>query len=346
MNVEPAISSHPELYAAALADYLQTRSEAALSQAAWLSKIFVENGRGPQAIIAFHVDAFSRMVADWPYREQARASANALQFLLEVMITYGTEYKAYAESMLDQQAREAEQSEREKMEILAVIAHELRTPLTAAMGNLDLAVRSLSRGQLEQIPGLLRTAREALGRLSRLSADLVEASRGEPLPLKYTWLELGELVAQACTWARVAAEAKGVSLIQESEVGSCRVLGNADALLSILGNLLSNAIRYTPAGGRITVRHGLNSEGIWVEVADTGLGMTPDVQSRIFEKFYRAPEAHTITTQGLGLGLSLVQDLVRAHGGRVEVESAPRQGSTFRVILPVAGLTNPDESGN
>ena len=104
-----------------------------------------------------------------------------------------------------------------------------------------------------------------------------------------------------------------------------------------MGNLLSNAIRYTPPGGRVIVRYGQNKAGAWVEVTDTGIGMAPDVQARAFEKFYRAPEAHTVSTQGLGLGLSLVHDLVQAHGGRIEIESAPRQGSTFRVILPAQG---------
>jgi len=94
-------------------------------------------------------------------------------------------------------------------------------------------------------------------------------------------------------------------------------------------------VRYTPAGGTVTVRYGTEAEHAWVEVADSGIGMSPDVQQSIFEQFYRAPEAQKIEQQGLGLGLFLVQRLVQAHGGRVEVRSSPEAGSTFRILLPL-----------
>jgi signal transduction histidine kinase len=117
------------------------------------------------------------------------------------------------------------------------------------------------------------------------------------------------------------------------------VRGDADALLSVLGNLLSNAVRYTSPGGRVVVHHGLLTDDTgrwgWMEVKDTGIGMTPEVQSRIFEKFYRAPEAalQEGAGSGLGLGLALVQQFVAAHEGRIEVRSVPGEGSTFRVHL-------------
>ena len=110
--------------------------------------------------------------------------------------------------------------------------------------------------------------------------------------------------------------------------------GDADALLSVFGNLITNAIHYTPAEGRITVACGAADGKAWVTIADTGIGMTPEVQERIFEKFYRAREARAVEAQGLGLGLSLVHELVQARGGCVEVESAPGRGSTFRIVLP------------
>ena len=112
------------------------------------------------------------------------------------------------------------------------------------------------------------------------------------------------------------------------------MVADADALLSVFGNLLANAIRYTPAGGCITVHCGADDGEAWTTISDTGIGMAPEIQERIFEKFYRAREARDVEAQGLGLGLSLVQELVQAHGGRVEVQSAPGEGSTFRVVLP------------
>jgi signal transduction histidine kinase len=338
----------PETYERILAAYLETRSEAALYEVSLLSEGVIQSGLGPEDIIALHFETLDRLLEGRSYREQARAMSDAHQFLLEVMIAYGVRYKEFvelklAETMRDaeasaardrERALDAERADRQKSELLGVIAHELRTPLTAALGHLDLATRSLSRGQIERVPVLLGTAREALGRLSRLSADLVEASREGPTSLQMAPLDLGEIVGQACAWAEPAAVEHGVSLAREGGDARIGVLGSDDALLSVIGNLLSNAVRYTPEGGRVTVRQGIEAEWAWIEVSDTGIGMAPDVQARIFTKFYRAPDAQRLEAQGLGLGLSLVRQLVAAHRGRVEVRSAPGQGSTFRVMLP------------
>jgi two-component system phosphate regulon sensor histidine kinase PhoR len=129
-------------------------------------------------------------------------------------------------------------------------------------------------------------------------------------------------------------------LVRDDDLPSIIVEGDADALLSVLGNLLANAIRYTPAGGRITVGCGADQERAWATIADTGIGMAPEVRERIFEKFYRARDARDVEAQGLGLGLYLVQELVQAHGGSVEVESELGQGTTFRVVLPRAERDN------
>jgi two-component system OmpR family sensor kinase len=150
--------------------------------------------------------------------------------------------------------------------------------------------------------------------------------------------DLCEVVGEACVWAESAAAEKGLALACHNVLPSVSVVGDADALLSVFGNLLANAIRYTPAGGCIMVRCGADDGEAWTTITDTGIGMTPEVQERIFEKFYRAREAREVEAQGLGLGLSLVQEFVQAHGGRVEIQSAPGEGSTFRVVLPRGGI--------
>jgi len=182
---------------------------------------------------------------------------------------------------------------------------------------------------------MLGSAREALDRLSRLSGDLVEASRRGLQELVLTPQELDRLIKQAYDWARAASGAKAVALRREESSAPVVLDANADAMLSILGNLLSNAIRYTPAGGQVVIRQGVDGDEAWVEVEDTGIGMTPETQARVFEKFYRAPEARNVDAKGLGLGLSLVQQLVQAHQGRVEIRSAPGKGTTMRVYLPL-----------
>jgi signal transduction histidine kinase len=339
-----------DTYMQVLADYLRTRSEDALYRASLLSQTFVEQGVGPEEIIALHFEALERAMEGFSYREQARAIGDAHQFLLEVMIAYGVKYKEYLElrvrdSLREAEARaaaerqralDAERLERERSEMLTEIAHELRTPLTAAMGSLDLAARHLSHGRTERLTPLLGSAREALDRLSRLSAELMQATRGEAPELTVGRRPFTTLLDQAFSWASPAALDKGVELTREPGPDGVEVWGDADALLSVFGNLLSNAIRYTPAGGRVTVRHGVDEAWCWVEIADTGIGLAPETQAQIFERFYRAPEARALDAQGLGLGLTLVQQLVSAHNGRVEVQSAPGAGSAFRVLLPVA----------
>jgi signal transduction histidine kinase len=346
-----------DTYSQVLADYLTTRTEASLYRASLLSQTFVEHGLGPEEIIALHFEALEQVMAEYSYRQQARAIGDAHQFLLEVMIAYGVKYKEYLELRVQESMREAEartamerqraivaeQAERDRAAMLSEIAHELRTPLTAAMGSLDLVARNLSRGRVERISPLLGSAREALDRLSRLSAELMQATRGEAPQLAQSPQNLVDLLDQATTWAQPAAAEKGITLQQSAGPTPVVVIGDADALLSIIGNLLANAIRYTPSGGQVSVRHSCDPEWCQIEITDTGIGIAEEARARIFERFYRAPDARALDAQGLGLGLSLVQQLVLAHGGQIDVESELGIGSTFRVILPIAGTNEAEE---
>ncbi len=342
---EAAIQS----YMVALEEYIGSRTESALFRASILSQHFVESGLGPDDIIAMHFEGLDQLLSKMTPREQTRAVGDAHQFLLEVMITYGVKYKEYlelklAESIREAEARaeyeqqralEAERVEQEKSEILASIAHELGTPLTAARGHLELAVRSLNSGRTDTLVPLLGSTQEALDRLSRMTADLVQVSRGEPMDVDRSPIELRVILTKACDWARPSARSKGVDLIPEGDIPDVQLIANEGALLSIFGNLLSNSIRYTPAGGSVHINSGRQGDEVWVDVQDDGLGMSSEVQQRIFDKFYRGPDARKANSQGLGLGLTLVQQFVNSHRGRLELESEPGKGSRFRVFLPV-----------
>jgi signal transduction histidine kinase len=345
-------------YTSILSEYFTHRAEQALYRASLLSQKFIDEGLGPEEIIAIHAEAVEAATAGLGYRERARASADALQFLLEMMIAYGVQYQTYLDLRLREREREiearlslerqrvqdAEQSEHEKEEILATISHELRTPITAAIGNIDLARRSLERQQHERLPRQLTASRDALGRLSQLTDDLVGASQ-EGLPLLSPEpVVAGDIVRQACAFARPTADEKQIAIVAE-EIGTCEAVGDASALLTVFGNLLSNAIRYTPEGGRVEVRCGVDGDWAWFSVTDSGIGMTPETQARIFEKFYRSPDVKRAEPSGLGLGLSIAQRLVAAHHGRLDVESQPGQGSTFRVWLPREPVTASRQSG-
>lgn len=339
-------------YGSALCEYLRTRSEAALYQASLLSEQLLDQRLGPEEIVALHAGALEPALAGLGYREQARASGDALYFLLEVMIRYGVQYQAHMELRLNegtrqaettavlamQRAEDAEQAAGEKTDILAVVAHELRTPMTSLQGHLQLAHRALSQGRLESLAHNLTAIETAAARLRRLMEELTEASRNTASTLERQPLELGVQLVQACELSSSAALEKRIALGYESATSPQWVLSNASAMLTIFSNLLSNAIRYTPAGGSVTVRAGGDAEHAWVVIQDTGIGMALETRRRIFEKFYRAPEAQEIEAKGLGLGLALVQQLVSASDGTIEVVSTPGEGSTFRVVFPVTGV--------
>jgi signal transduction histidine kinase len=324
-----------ERYGEILTEYLRTRGERELFRASLLSNDFVERGVGPDEIIALHVEALDQILHNASFREQTRAIGDSHQFLLDVMIAYGLKYREYFEL----KQRESERAAEARDEILGTIAHELRSPLASATTSLDVAARSLSHGRADRVPPLIGSAKEALGRLSRLTANLVRVSLGQETTLARQPVDLAPLLTEASRWALAAADEKGVELSLDAEPPELVVFGDSDALLSIIGNLLSNAVRYTPKGGRVDVACGIADTAVWIEVRDTGIGMTMEVQQRIFEKFYRAREARDIEAQGLGLGLTLVHDLVVAHGGQVEVQSAPGRGSTFRITLPSCDST-------
>lgn len=342
-------SAFAETYGQVLSNYLTTRSEEALYRASLLSQTFVEQGVGPEEIIALHFEQLDQALDGLTYRAQARSIGDAHQFLLEVMITYGVQYKEYLELRMREglQAAEAraeyehqrlierERLDQEKTELLEHVAHELRTPITTAMGTLDLARRSLTRGQMHRLEPLIGTAREAVDRLSRLSAQLVQVSHGKLPELVREPQRIGSLLNQACQWAEAAANDKQINFECGPFDGDTVVLGDADALLSVFGNLLSNAIRYTPDGGTVSLTYHVEGETIFIECRDSGIGMSDEVQARIFERFYRAPEARNVDAQGLGVGLSLVHALVQAHHGAIRVSSNPGQGSTFGITLPV-----------
>ncbi len=339
-------SQYPDV----LAEYLRTHSEDALYRASLLSRLCVSEGLGPEDILALHVESLDRLVADLSIPKRTRAQHDAHQFLLEVMIAYGVQYRHYLELRLgertrlaeteaafaQQRAQTAEELEREKTSILGFVVHELRTPLTAMRAALQLADRYYASGRTDKVEPLHQQLAGAVDRMVRMTDDLAAATRDAPTPLVVAPLALGETLDVAVEWARAAASQKQIAMQYASPAGDIMVLGQRDALLSIFGNLLSNAIRYTPQGGQIVVTVGADDIAVIVAVSDTGVGMAPEVRARIFEKFFRGPQAPTMAREGVGLGLTLVWMLVAALGARLEVQSEPGAGSTFSVLIPVA----------
>jgi heavy metal sensor kinase len=214
-------------------------------------------------------------------------------------------------------------------------SHELRTPLTILQLELEEMIQhhDLPLVIIDQIGSAL----EETQRLSRIVESLMAISRldaGE-VKMEKVLLDLGELAASTAEQMKLLGEEKAVRLACHVDPG-VRVLGDQSRLKQVVVNLIDNAIKYTPQGGRVTVNVRAVEGGAQLEVADNGLGMSPEVISHVFERFYRADKARSRDSGGAGLGLAIVKAICSAHGADIQVASQEGKGSIFRVELPLA----------
>ena len=334
-----SIDEYEKQYRTVLADYCNTRSEDALYQASLLSKALIQAGLGPDEIVALHYEGMQTVARDesLPHGERIRILNDAHQFLLEVMIAYGAQYKDYLDMRLAEAIRRAEDAElgqREKTEILVMIAHELGNPLTIALGNMQLAMRFLDAQDITTLRDLVEDSRVALERLAGLTSQLAAAGRGEHPTFAREHVNLESVVHRVLSLVHRTASEKQVDIVVQIPPGGVWVNADEEALSSIAGNLVNNAVRYTNEGGRVEVSVERQDDKAVITVADTGIGIPPEAIKLIFGKFYRTEDARSMAPQGMGMGLAIVEHLVEAIGGCIEVESEVGKGSKFRVLLP------------
>jgi len=215
-------------------------------------------------------------------------------------------------------------SEGQRRQMVADVAHELRTPLSVMQANLEAMQDGILPTDTEQLASL----HEETLLLSRLVADLRLLSLVEAGQLKLELAEndLGELVSRAAERLRPAAEAKGVDLTIEFTPDSPRVRVDVDRFTQMIGNLVDNALRYTPQAGRIVLAVGWSGEAgqgrrPMVAVTDTGSGIAPEDLPHVFDRFYRGDKSRARASGGSGLGLAIVRQLAEAHQGQVWAES-------------------------
>jgi heavy metal sensor kinase len=226
----------------------------------------------------------------------------------------------------------------------ANISHELRTPLTALRG--EAAVALAKGGTESDYRRVLESQLEELEKLSRMINQMLILARAEAgqIPLAHETVNLGALARSIVEQMEAVAWSKEIALATECG-GDVVVTGDSGWLERAILNLLDNAIKFTEEGGRIKVSVYSREGQAVLEVSDSGIGIATDVLPRIFERFYRGDPSRSQELEGAGLGLSLVDWIVREHDGRVTVESHSEQGSVFRILLPCL-LAAPSQGNN
>jgi signal transduction histidine kinase len=260
---------------------------------------------------------------------------------LEAKVTERTaELRATYRELADSHARLRE-LDRLKSDFLGNVSHELRTPLASIKGFVDNLLDGVAGPLAERQRYYLGRVRDNADRLGRMVGDLLDLTRIEAgkIELSPEALDAGEAATEAVESFRPVARGRGVDLGLDLAAAP-PVWADRDKLQQVLTNLVSNAVKFTPGGGRVTVRVGPRpgpGRAARLEVADTGPGIPPGERDRVFDKFYQLARVDGERPIGTGLGLTIARHLVDLHGGRIWVETAAGPGSTFVVELPAAG---------
>ena len=300
---------------------------------------------GFRAALAFPVllEGHVLGVMEFFSRQVRQPEDDVLQMMDAIGAQVGQFYeRKRAEEEVRAAYEEARAANRAKDEFLATLSHELRTPLSAIVGWTHM----LRTGQLDS--GTAARAIETIDRNARvqtqLISDILDVSRivSGKLHLEVRPLELASTIAAALDTVRPSADAKGVVLVSTLEPAAMPVSGDPDRLQQVVWNLLANAIKFTPRGGRVELRLRRANTHAEVVVEDTGPGIPRTFLPHVFERFRQADGSSTRAHGGLGLGLAIVRHLVEAHGGTVRADNAAEgTGSVFTVRLPIMGHEPP-----
>lgn len=228
-----------------------------------------------------------------------------------------------------------ENSFNEQQRFIADASHELRTPLAVLRGETEVALnKTRTVAEYEQSLSLIQDEAE---RLSRIVEDLFILAR-QPVntraALNKERVSLNDAVRDCVRAAQVLAMQKGVRLSLDNDSPAIALNGDEDLIRRMILNLLDNAVKYTPAGGEISLALGRENGNVEIVVRDTGIGIPEAAQPHVFDRFYRVDKARARAMGGAGLGLSIAQWIVEVHGGEINLVSTPGHGSTFTVILP------------
>jgi signal transduction histidine kinase len=264
-------------------------------------------------------------VAEGDFEPDVRVPAERTDELGDLARSFGTMTEQLAE--LD----------RLKAEVVSVASHEIKTPLSVIRGYVALLADGIYGQVNDQQKKTLEAVSDQVDRLTRLVHRLLDISRFEAGGgrLELRRINVRDFLDELTSGFRVLAFQNGIDFhVDVAGDTPVNIEGDADRLNEVLGNLLSNAFKFTERGGRITLSACRDGTGVEVEVADTGVGIPPDKLPKIFEKFYQVENPAQPRSAGSGLGLAIAREIVEAHGGTIGAESAVGEGTRFRVTLP------------
>jgi signal transduction histidine kinase len=238
---------------------------------------------------------------------------------------------------IQQKSAQLEVANRHKSEFLANMSHELRTPLNAIIGFSDVLLQRMFGELNEQQADYLDDIRSSGTHLLTLINDILDLSKIEAgrMELEVAPFSLVDALNNAVTLVRERAQSHGIKLELEVAPGLDTMVADERKVKQVVVNLLANAVKFTPDGGTVRLRAARENGEVRLAVHDTGIGIAPEDQERIFEEFQQASHQSEKSREGTGLGLSLSKRMVELHGGTITVDSAPGRGSTFTVALPL-----------
>lgn len=293
--------------------------------AAFLGLVATQNvGSAPEDFVGYHLFLIGMLATITTFQQlRLRLERQAFRDRLEAKT---------ANARLEEAFGQLKQLDQMKSEFFANISHELRTPLTLIVSPVDAMLSTLGPGTNRDS---LKVVRRNASRLLRMIDDLLDLAKleGGALRLRVAWVDLGHLVEQVVGNAYPAATAKDIELSFASHGEPVETFGDAHRLEIVLTNLLGNAMKFTPAGGKIDVRVRHRPNGTSVEIADTGPGISHEEQAQIFKRFHQVERSERRHQGGVGIGLALALELAELHGGSLSVDSELGEGATFTLFL-------------
>ena len=297
---------------------------------------------GFRALLALPLAREDRVIGSLVVRRKAagefpEATVNLLQTFAAQSVTAIQNARLFQE--LQEKTRQLEIASQHKSEFLANMSHELRTPLNAVIGFSEVLLEKMfgdvNEKQEEYLNDILTSGKHLLNLINDI-LDLSKIEAGK-MELEPSTFDLRQLLEGSLTVVKERAQAHGIALSLDMTDDLDTVIADERKVKQIIFNLLSNAVKFTPDNGKVGIRARRVADAVEISVWDTGIGITPEDQQRVFEEFQQAGQTLTGKPEGTGLGLTLTRKFVELHGGTMRLDSAPGKGSTFTFVLPATG---------